>query len=275
MTIGDRCRTARNVVGMRAEPDGDSEQVSQLLLNEAAAVEAHEGEWCRVVGPDGYRGWVRANALSPAIDYPGLPVVVTALLAPIVPTSVPSGPRITLASFGTVLVGTGPAVEGFLTVWLPTGETALISGADVEPLAPRPPATGRSLAAVALHLLGIPYLWGGRSAFGYDCSGYTQTIYGVHGVVLPRDADLQANWNGLTNVPLGSVEAGDLLFFGGGSDRHSRRITHVGICVGGGRFAHAAGGGQGSIVSALDDPAYRGRLVSAGRLEADPQVCVD
>lgn len=273
----ERRTVARNVVAMRAEPDGDSEQVSQLLLGEEVAIEEARDEWQLAVGPDGYRGWVRANALTVRMGDPGTPVIVASLLAPIAPERDPGGPRITLASFGTVLAACGeePGGTGTIRVRLPGGSLGRLAADDVQPLHPRPRPDGPSLAATALGLLGIPYLWGGRSAFGYDCSGYVQAVYAFHGVALPRDADLQASWPGLAPVAPDAPRAGDLLFFSGGASRHQRRITHVGLCLGDGRFAHAAGGGMGTIVTPVGSPFYKERLVSAGRLEPHPEVGID
>ncbi len=88
---------------------------------------------------------------------------------------------------------------------------------------------------VAFQLMGIPYLWGGNTAKGCDCSGFTQNVFKANGIQLPRDARQQA-LEGKEIVPakdFSNVDPGDLLFFGLGN-----RITHVGISLGGYRFIH-------------------------------------
>ncbi|APF17308.1 NLP/P60 protein [Caldithrix abyssi DSM 13497] len=92
-----------------------------------------------------------------------------------------------------------------------------------------------ALLNTAFQLMGIPYLWGGNSAKGSDCSGFTQTAFKHHGIQLPRDARQQALL-GEEVVPaedFSNVMPGDLLFFG-----QSERITHVGISLGGYKFIH-------------------------------------
>ena len=96
----------------------------------------------------------------------------------------------------------------------------------------RPP----SLISRVRDLLGVPYLWGGRTPLGFDCSGFTQQVLAEQGVRLPRDAQHQFE-RGL-RVPGGALpRAGDLVFFG----RAGRPVGHVGLALGGSYFAHARG----------------------------------
>jgi cell wall-associated NlpC family hydrolase len=87
----------------------------------------------------------------------------------------------------------------------------------------------------AKRLIGIPYLWGGNSAKGNDCSGFTQTVFKANGLQLPRDARQQALIGGevIALPDFSNVLPGDLIFFGTGE-----RITHVGISLGGFQFIH-------------------------------------
>lgn len=88
----------------------------------------------------------------------------------------------------------------------------------------------------AKEFLGYQYFWGGRSPKGFDCSGFVQTVFGLHGVKLPRDA-WQQQEEKLISTRLSKVEAGDLLFFA----KTPERVTHVGIALGDSRFIHASG----------------------------------
>lgn len=92
-----------------------------------------------------------------------------------------------------------------------------------------------NLKKVALKYLNAPYLWGGRSPFGIDCSGYTQMVYSFFNQKLPRDAYMQASLGETINFS-GEARLGDLAFFG-----KEERITHVGICLGKQEIIHASG----------------------------------
>ncbi|HUF89013.1 MAG TPA: C40 family peptidase, partial [Gemmatimonadota bacterium] len=93
--------------------------------------------------------------------------------------------------------------------------------------------TAEDLIATAEAFLGVPYLWGGTTALGMDCSGYVQQVYRLNGIRLARDADQQA----MEGRPVEEARAGDLLFFG------DARVTHVGLSTGDGMFFHAPQGG--------------------------------
>ncbi len=103
---------------------------------------------------------------------------------------------------------------------------------------------GETILKTAYRLMGIPYLWGGTSTKGMDCSGFTKTVFYLNGIVLARDASQQVNTGELVDTKDGwqNLQAGDLLFFGRKADENRKeRITHVAIYIGDGDFIHAAG----------------------------------
>jgi hypothetical protein len=103
---------------------------------------------------------------------------------------------------------------------------------------------GDTILKTAHRFMGIPYLWGGTSTKGMDCSGFTKTVYYLNGIVLQRDASQQVNNGELVDTKDGwqNLQPGDLLFFGRKADENRKeRITHVAIYIGGGDFIHAAG----------------------------------
>lgn len=104
--------------------------------------------------------------------------------------------------------------------------------------------TGETILNTAYHFMGIPYLWGGTSTKGMDCSGFTKTVYFLNGIILSRDASQQVNTGELVDTKDGwqNLQAGDLLFFGRKANADKKeRITHVAIYIGDGDFIHAAG----------------------------------
>jgi cell wall-associated NlpC family hydrolase len=169
----------------------------------------------------------------------------------------------TLAPLGARLEVVRPAEDPqkrWITVRLPSGEAAYVQSGDVRMVdagAPRARGSEADLVATARRFSGVPYLWGGMSVHGLDCSGLTSRVYAVNGIDLPRDADLQFDDPRARAVERADLRPGDLVFFG------QKKITHVGMYVGDGRFINATTHTRPDVhEDALDDPywaaLYRG-----------------
>jgi gamma-D-glutamyl-L-lysine dipeptidyl-peptidase len=236
-----------NVVPMRAAPKTASEQISQLIMgDEVDVLEARTG-FARVRGRDAYDGWVLASHLRLCGERELLtaqcPVAdLRRVAAPFADVVSPEGDLITRLVFGTVLRIGAPVRPGRAVVTiLPGGREGVIDASAIrtfDELAAGP----ASMCSVARSFLGTPYLWGGTTPFGFDCSGLVQRVYSAAGVTIPRDAYLQAA------SPLGTrldidvpLQACDLVFFCGASDPHGRGITHVGMMIDNARMIHAYG----------------------------------
>lgn len=126
--------------------------------------------------------------------------------------------------------------------------------------APSPPAdSGAQMAAIAAGLVGTPYHFGGADAAGFDCSGLALFVHERVGLTIPRTAREQQR--AARPVAAGELLPGDLVFF----HIHSRRVDHVGIYAGDGRFVHAPRAGSVVTYGELGSDYYRARYSGAGR----------
>jgi len=116
----------------------------------------------------------------------------------------------------------------------------------------------KSLTRSALRFLGTPYVFGGTSGAGFDCSGFVQHVFALLGFHLPRTADAQYYAEARAS---GGVQPGDLVFF----ETYESGPSHVGIYIGGGKFVHASSS-SGVMVSALSDSYWSARYIGAKRV---------
>ena len=243
--------------------------VTQALYGERVAVREVAGAWARVavtgqpssLDPEGYPGWIPAVQLR-AGEAPltATSAVVTRPGAILRDAADPSRPLLDL-SYNTRLpvLSAGPTD---VTVALPSGRQGLLATSDVDvaPAGPQP-TTGADLVGDARLFSGLPYLWGGTSWAGFDCSGLTLALYGARGIVLPRDAHDQAGVG--TPVDRSSLQPGDLLFYSSGDERSS--VDHVSMYVGDGMMVQAPATGRTVETVPVDSPAYAPRFWGARR----------
>jgi hypothetical protein len=213
------------VVPLRAEPSSRSELVSQILFGEWFEIMERTDEWVRVITMlDGYEGWLSHLQFVPltADDCKKLQKKKPALTyRPVTQAWKKTDNSVVylpVASSLSLLEGTSCHIgnEYFEVI----GEIGEKDAIDI----------------TAKSFLNAPYLWGGRTHMGIDCSGFSQAVYRLHGIYLKRDAYLQAE-QGFTVDFLQNAKLGDLAFF----DNEEGRITHVGIMLNNEQIIHASG----------------------------------
>ncbi|GHO43693.1 C40 family peptidase [Ktedonospora formicarum] len=238
---------AVGVADVRRDPDPTSEQVTQALLNMPATAERSEGEWTYVQLAD-YAGWVRnVHLAEPArkgftkvgegcatpLD---LVAVVTVTRTPLYDAFEGDGQQGN-AYLSTVLpllddthaTRVRVALPGESEAWLERKAVTIRRDAERYPR-----GTVQQVIDFAAQFSKVPYLWGGNSYEGIDCSGFVQLCYRMGGYDIPRDADQQHDAL-LQSVTREEICAGDLIFFG------TKAITHVGMALGANEFIHAEG----------------------------------
>lgn len=256
---------------VRREASHASELVSQVIHGDAVTPLKAEGEWTLARLDDGYIGWIRDWHLRPwtAARRDAFAARaghrIRANHAGVASTPEPGAPPLAQLVVGTPVVAGTAAVRGWVPVELADGRSGFVRRADLERI-PRGRATPQRLAKTGLRFLGVPYLWGGNTPNGFDCSGLVQRIFRLNGVLLPRDSDMQALVGRERAVENPSdIEPGDLLFFGRSSDA----ITHVALVLPDRKLLHSFGQ---VVVNSLDTGSdlYSERLASIWRLTRSP-----
>jgi len=236
----------RNVADLRARPDFSSERKNQLLFGEPIEVSKISNGYCHIYQKDGYNGWIDERAIS-YLNYRDfriysntkrIPVISkTARIKPInsgkfdFPVFLFYSTRLPVRRLNTQRARAILPIKGNFSISL---SSVAKSGIKL-----RKNKIPGFLIREARKFIGVPYLWGGKTPFGFDCSGLVQTIYGMAGIILPRDSKDQRN-KGI-RISRENIQSGDLLFFKG----------HVAIAINKYRIIHASLGGGGVTVNSL------------------------
>lgn len=237
-----------SVANLRTKPEESSELASQMLMGMPLRILEKNKGWYRVQCPDDYIGWIDGSTMTQfseneyAIYQSAKKVVFTKPFGFAInePSSIIQPIRD--LSFGNLLI-LQKIEKGFTKVTFPDGKTGYIKVDEIlnsEDWLKTRKTDKETLVKNAYQMLGIPYLWGGTSFKGADCSGFTRMTFLASGMLLPRDASQQALLGETVSIDteFTNLSLGDLLFFG---NLQTSKVTHVAMWVGNKSFIHSSG----------------------------------
>ena len=241
-----RIRVATNLTGLYEKPTFGMPLSSELYFGTELEILEEKNRWVFTRQQDGYLGWVYKPYLSEEVNGARTHLVT----APII--EVRAQPILNSEVLTRIVSGTGVAVEESNGEWtrVVANKTGWVCSSALRAIKDIPQTLEekrKTLVQDAMSMTGIPYLWGGTSGNGIDCSGFACLLHRWIGIEIPRDADMQAAASKPVEAPF---EMGDLLFFGeGDSDRH---VTHVGISLGGWKMIHSSRSHNGVYIDNVD-----------------------
>jgi SH3-like domain-containing protein len=246
--FGDTTNALVNVsVGnLRSSPSHRAEMVDQVLMGMELKLLKAKSYWYLVQTPSGYLGWITRGTLERLSDtdlqkwQAAERYSLNINYEQVYEKSSENSQVISDLVLGSVFIkksGRGQWAE----IELPDGRIGFVKSKYITPyqvIGDTNVADRDRIIALAKTMMGIPYMWGGHSVKAFDCSGFTSTVFRTEGIQLPRDASMQVNLaeEVIPDSNYSNILSGDLIFFGS-----AKRITHVGICLGGSYFIHASG----------------------------------
>jgi gamma-D-glutamyl-L-lysine dipeptidyl-peptidase len=258
-TLGVVYISAANI---RSQPRHAGELATQATMGMPLRVLKKQGEWHLVQTPDKYISWMQGSFVPMnKAEYNAWQAkekaIFTHMYGFAYADPVSNDSIISDLVAGNVMELVSETSQSY-AVRLPDGRNAHVRKSESAPFAEwvaQAEATESTLVNTAYKLMGVPYLWGGTSAKGVDCSGFTKTVYFMNGHVLPRDASQQIHAGELVDEDRNfkNLRPGDLLFFGyAATDSTRERVTHVGMWVGDDQFIHSPGLEARVKISSID-----------------------
>ena len=276
-----------SVANMRSERGEDAELSSQVLLGTIVKILKRKGGWIYVQSPDKYLGWADPDQMilvseTKAKDWNDVKkLFVTNYFGFVLQKPSSQAFPVCDITGGALLANLGREGD-WMRVGLADGRSGYVlrsSVIDYELWGKTLTPVAEKIEQTSKYLLGVPYLWGGTSPKGVDCSGFTKTVFLLNGQMLHRDANQQAE-QGDPIEPgkdFENLKKGDLLFYGRKrTEEKSERIVHVGIYLGNREYIHSSGKvriNSFDPTSPIYDEANLRRFVRARRVIASrPQV---
>ena len=277
-----------SVANIRSNPGHSAELATQATLGTPLKVLKKDDNWYLVQTPDDYLAWVDSGGIVLMSDEELATWKATEKVVFLEPFGAsyekPNSGSQTVSDLvaGDILELKGEK-NGFFEVQYPDGRTAYIvkdQAQKYKEWLKSLDQTEESLVSTSKKLMGLPYLWGGTSPKGVDCSGYTKTVFFLNGMVIPRDASQQIHTGKVVDSTRNfeNLRKGDLLFFGKpATDSTKERVIHVGMWIGDNKFIHSMGDVHISTMdtTAADFDEYNyNRYLRSKRLlgEEDPKL---
>lgn len=241
-----------SVANLRDEPKHSAQLVTQATLGMPLKVYKKQGSWYYIQTPDDYLGWVDYGGISNKTKEEfsewksAKKLIYLKAFGNSYEKPNESSQSVTDLVAGDVLELLGEE-KAFYKAKYPDGKEAFIAKAEAQPYKDWLSSLDmekEDLVETSKKLMGLPYLWGGTSPKGVDCSGFTKTVYFLNGMVIPRDASQQIHTGKMVDSTKNfeNLIPGDLLFFGRpATDTTSERVIHVGMWIGENQFIHSMG----------------------------------
>lgn len=236
-----------NITSVHAAPSWLGETYNHLVFGDEVEPLEELGRWVYTRQADGYLAWAYKPFLTPAAP-PAATHIVLAPLAELRSAPDANAPIVSRTYAGTRVcvsaIQSGWAhVTAHAAGWLPLTDVCALDAL------PRTSAARRQrMMNLAPRMMGTPYLWGGASGNGIDCSGFARLVHAWAGITIPRDADMQCAAAAPAQPP---YQPGDLFFFGEGDS--ARKITHVGVCMGGWKMIHSSRSRNGVYIDDVQE----------------------
>lgn len=239
-----------SVANLRSDPKHSAELATQATLGTPVKVLKREGDWYYIQTPDKYLSWVDDGGITVMDsarfkDWLSKDKIIYTKTYGHSYNAVDEKSPVSDLVAGDILEFV-KTMDGYYLGAYPDGRMALIrnnEAADYFGWLEKMNPSVDNLVATSKTLMGVPYLWGGTSTKGVDCSGFTKTIYFLNGMVIPRDASQQVHaGKSIDSVQnFDNLQKGDLLFFGRkATDSTAEKVVHVGMWIGNNEFIHAS-----------------------------------
>lgn len=254
----ERVHVATNLTGLHEKPTFRVPLLSELTFGTELEVLEEQDKWVFVRQTDGYLGW----AYRPYLNEGLAPASTHLVIAPVIELRAEPNPVSVVIT--RLVSGTRLPVEEMRDGWtkVRANRVGWVESHHLRALTDIPQNVEEKRVALESdsgRMIGVPYLWGGSSGNGIDCSGFAQLLHRWVGIEIPRDADMQCDAAKPVEPPF---EIGDLIFFSEDDDKH---ITHVGMSLGGWKMIHSSRSRNGVYVDDIEEVKFlKDIFVSAG-----------